>query len=54
MKVHYLGLKKNTAQIFTLFALYPPVDGATQADGSQTMGAPANRAMEHRRAAMAS
>jgi hypothetical protein len=34
VKVRYRGLKKNTAQLVTLFALVEFVDGAGQTDGS--------------------
>jgi hypothetical protein len=44
-------LKKNTAQLVTLFALSQLVDGARQTDGREGMSAPENRAMDdHRKA----
>ena len=41
-RVRYRGLKKNTAQLLTLFALFPPVDGAGQTDGGRGISAPKN------------
>ncbi len=43
VKVRYRGLSKNTAQLHTLFALSPPLDGTAPTDGRSGMSASANR-----------
>ena len=40
VKIRYRGLKKNTAQLSTLFALSNYFDGAQQVDASRNMNAP--------------
>ena len=43
VKVRYRDLKKNTLQLKTLFALFPPVDGTPPTDGRTGMSGLKNR-----------
>jgi IS5 family transposase len=53
VKVRYRGLKKNTLQLKTLFALFPPVDEQAQTDRSAGISASRNMTIALNRAKVA-